>query len=284
MQIFSDNPTAWRRREAPPPELPAFIDYRRREGLEPLTIHASYLINLAGSTQPFAAQSRSGLAHELRRAEVYGARMVNTHIGSHRQEGADAGIRQVCANVKAVLADSPPTAQLVLENSAGSGDELGATVEELARILDGVQAPVERLGFCLDTAHLWGAGYDVAAPEGADAVIGRFDVLIGLERLSLIHLNDSRAPLGSRWDRHEHVGAGQIGPIGLGTLLRDHRLRSAVFILETPGFDDGYDAVNMRRARALFRGAETLPRLPAAAFRLTRRSSRASPVRLRAAG
>ena len=108
-------------------------------------------------------------------------------------------------------------------------------------------------------------------------VLDRFDALIGLERLRLIHLNDSKAPLASRWDRHEHIGAGAVGPEGLGALLRDPRLRDVTFILETPGVDEGYDIVNLRRARLLYAGAETLPRLPAAAFRLTRKSTRTRP-------
>ncbi len=152
-------------------------------------------------------------------------------------------------------------------------------MEELAEILEqvaalrGDQAP--RLAFCLDTAHLWGAGYDISTPRGATAVIDRFAELVGLERLALVHLNDSKSALGSRTDRHEHVGGGQIGHAGLGTLLRDARLAAGTtFILETPGTDEGFDAVNLRRVRQLYAGAETLPVLPPRAFRVTRRASR----------
>jgi len=160
---------------------------------------------------------------------------------------------------------------------------MGASIEELARILDGMGPASDRLGFCLDTAHLWGAGYDLATGEGAMSVTDRFAEVIGLDRLALVHLNDSKAPRGSRWDRHEHVGAGQIGPEGLGALIRDPRLRGTTFILETPGVDEGYDAVNMRRARMLYSGATSLPALPAAAFKLNRRSTRAMPPRERLA-
>ena len=274
LQIFNDNPTAWRRRESLPPDVARFIEYRRRERIEPLVIHASYLINLAGTAEPFARHSRAGLAHEMQRAQLYGATIVNTHIGSHRQEGTDAGLRQIRANVQAVLADAPDGVRLTLENAAGGGDEMGASIEELARIIDGIGAASDRLAFCLDTAHLWGAGYEIGSAEGAIAVIDRFAELIGLDRLALVHLNDSKAPRGSRWDRHEHVGAGQIGPEGLGAVLRDPRLRQTTFILETPGVDDGYDAVNLRRARMLYSGVAELPRLPAAAFKLNRRSTR----------
>lgn len=281
IQVFSDNPTAWRRRSEPPPDAPAFVEFCATEGIAPVAIHASYLINLAGSAEPFASQSLGGLVHELRRAPAYGATLVNTHIGSHRGAGHEAGIRRVCENVAAILTETPPSVRLVLENSAGGGDAVGAAIEDLARILQGVRGDTSRLAFCLDTAHLWGAGYDVSTTEGAATVMDRFDELLGLNRLALVHLNDSRSLLGSRTDRHEHVGAGRIGPIGLGVILRDPRLTAngTAFMMETPGVDDGYDAVNVRRAWLLYGGAVDLPALPPRAFRLTRRSTRVGPAR-----
>ena len=279
LQIFSDNPTAWRRRPEPPSNAAEFVEYCARSGID-TSIHASYLINLAGSAEPFATQSREGLAHELQRAPAYGATLVNTHIGSHRGAGAEAGLRRIVESVEAVLADSPASVRLVLENSTGGGDLVGSRIEDLAAILERTGPGSERLAFCLDTAHLWGAGYDVSTAAGATAVVDRFDELIGLNRLPLIHLNDSRSPLGSRTDRHEHIGAGQIGPEGLGALLRDPRLADATFIMETPGADEGWDAVNLRRAWSLWGGASELPTLPPKAFRTNRRSTRmAGPKR-----
>lgn len=277
LQIFSDNPTAWRRRPDPPRDAPPFIEYAAAEGIAPVVIHASYLINLAGTAEPFATQSRLGLIHEMQRARQWGASIVNTHIGSHRGMGHLAGLRRIVENVQDVLDQSPPDVILALENSAGGGDNLGSTIEELARILDGVRIGTERLAFCLDTAHLWGAGYDLSTAEGAAGVVARFDELIGLDRLALVHLNDSRSILGSRTDRHEHLGAGLIGPTGLGALLRDTRLKDTTFIMETPGVEEGYDAVNVRRARLLYEGAAELPVLPPRAFRLNRRASRGQP-------
>jgi deoxyribonuclease-4 len=274
LQIFSDNPTAWRRRSEPPLQAPAFVDYGAREGLRTIAVHASYLINLAGTAEPFATRSREGLITEMRRAPSYGATIVNTHIGSHRGAGAAGGLARIVDNIRAILASSPPGVRLVLENSSGGGDMLGSSIEELARILEGVGADPDRLAFCLDTAHLWGAGYDISSAEGALAVIDRFDELISIERLPLLHLNDSRSELGSRTDRHEHVGAGRIGPEGLGALLRDPRLQRASFVMETPGVDEGWDAVNMRRAWLLWGGAMELPALPPKAFHTSRRSTR----------
>ena len=280
LQIFSDNPTAWRRRPEPPADAAAFIDYAAREGIETISIHASYLINLAGSAEPFASQSRAGLIVEMQRAPQYGATLVNTHIGSHRGVGADAGLRRIIESVRAILAESPPSVRLVLENSSGGGDLLGSRVEELAQILEGVgvTAGSDRLAFCLDTAHLWGAGYDISSVGGAAAVVDRFKELIGLDRLPMVHLNDSRSSLGSLADRHEHVGAGRIGPVGLGAFLRDPRLASTTFIMETPGTDEGYDAVNLRRAYQLWNGATELPVLPPKAFKTNRRSTRSGPA------
>jgi len=276
IQIFSDNPTAWRRRAEAPADALAFVAYCASAGIG-VAIHASYLINLAGAREPFASQSRAGLVVEMQRAPLYGATMVNTHIGSHRGVGAEVGLRSIVENVRAALESSPSSVRLVLENSAGGGDLLGSRIEKLAEIMDLVGADADRLGFCLDTAHLWGAGYDISSDSSAVAVVDRFEALLGLDRLAMVHLNDSRSLLGSRTDRHEHVGAGQIGAVGLGAFLRDPRLASTTFIMETPGADEGYDAVNLRRAFLLWRGALELPELPPKAFRTNRRSTRVAP-------
>jgi deoxyribonuclease-4 len=196
--------------------------------------------------------------------------------------GHQAGLRRIVESVTAILDQTPRETALVLENSSGGGDNIGSTIEQLAEILEGVAVAdprrADRLAFCLDTAHLWGAGYDIATAEGAIAVLDRFAELIGIDRLRLVHLNDSRAERGSRNDRHEHVGAGLIGPAGLGAILRDPRLPAQTAVmLETPGVDEGYDAVNIRRALLLYGGAEELPVLPPKAFKLNRRSTRAGP-------
>ena len=281
IQVFADNPTAWRRRSAPPKELPAFRAALEQHGITPVAIHAAYLVNLAGDDHEFAARSAAVVEAELRAAPGYGATMVNVHTGSHRETSVAAGIRRLTRTIATVLErieDGPDAAALVLENAAGGGWSVGTSVGELARIADAAAAmgvPEHRLGFCLDTAHAWGAGIRMHRTDAIDAFLDDFDRRIGLRRLRLVHLNDSRAELGSRHDRHEHLGAGKIGAAGLGHLLREPRLRHVPFIAETPGMDEGYDAINIARARAMFAG-EPLEELPAAAFEIRGSRSRAA--------
>jgi deoxyribonuclease IV len=281
LQVFVDNPTAWRRRTELPADLPAFRQRLGELGLGPLAIHAAYLVNLAGPDPELFERSVGVLVREMEVAPAYGARFVNVHIGSHRGSGAAAGTTRIADGVQRVLdavPDGPDGPVLVLENSAGGGDAIGTTVEELAAILEAIAGrgiPPARVGICLDTAHLWGAGYDVATPEGVDGIVTEFDRRIGLGRLHMIHLNDSKSARGSRTDRHQHLGAGQLGPDGLARLLVHPALAGVAYYLETPGMDDGYDAVNLGRARDLARGV-ALEQLPDHALDLAGSRARAA--------
>jgi deoxyribonuclease-4 len=265
LQVFSDNPTAWHRRSAPPVELPAFRTRVQALGLGPLSIHASYLINLAGSDDELWRRSIDLLVSELRVAPTFGARFLNIHIGSHRGAGTAEGMRRVGAGIAAAFAEvdeSPDATVLVLENSAGAGDGLGVDVPELAGVLEACVAhgvDLDRLGFCLDTAHAWGAGHRLGEPEGVDAYLDEFDDRIGLGRLRIVHLNDSRAERGSRTDRHEHLGKGMIGVAGMRRVLTHPGLAHVTYYLETPGMDEGYDVVNLARARAIAAGEALEP-------------------------
>ncbi len=335
LQVFSDNPTAWRRRTALQPELPAFRATLVRGGIAPLAIHGSYLINLAGPDPIYHERSFTMLAAELRTARRFGATLVNVHIGSHGGAGVDAGIERLVHAVALALelsehdepigSDEPgeagpeggggpeagtrevdgpdidapggdppggdppalgPPATITLENGAGGGGGLGLDIVELAAIaaaLDSAGVPRDRVGFCLDTAHAWGAGHDLSDPDATDALLEAFADRIGLDRLPLAHLNDSRSELGSRVDRHEHLGAGRIGPAGIAHLLRHERLAGATYIIETPGMDEGYDAINVARAMALARGEPMAPLPPGAlslgGSRARAATPRAEPVR-----
>ncbi len=283
IQVFSDNPTSWRRRPELPRELPAFRARLAALDIAPVSIHAPYLVNLAGPEQELFERSVRVMVHELRVADAYGARFVNMHVGSHRGAGPVAGIDRLATGLRRVfdeLGGEAGGVLLVLENGAGGGFGMGSSIEELAEIEHAaVTAGVDRdrLGFCLDAAHLWGAGYPVGEPAGVDDTLAEFDAALGLASLRMVHLNDSRSERGSRMDRHEHVGAGAIGGAGLGRFLVHPRLDHVVYIVETPGMDAGYDAVNIRRALDLALGRELEP-LPPAAFEVHSSKGRSAPA------
>ena len=269
LQVFADNPSAWRRRAVLPAELPAFRDRLVAEDILPLAVHGPYLLNLAASDETIWERSVATLAADLRTAAAWGTPFLNVHIGSHRGHGTDVGVARIAEAVRRALAEVPPepgSPRLVLENSAGGGDGLGGTVEELAAIQEAIAAAgadVGRVAFCLDTAHAWGAGYAISHPEEVDRLLVGLARALGPRRIVMVHLNDSKAALGSHVDRHEHIGAGTIGPDGLRAVLLHPELAGVPFYLETPGMDEGFDAVNMARVRALLTGSP-LPELPAA--------------------
>jgi deoxyribonuclease-4 len=285
-QVFVDNPTAWKRRSRPPRWLPEFKARLGELDVRPVAVHASYLVNLAGHEPRFRQSSLDVLSSDMAAAREYGASIVNVHIGSHRDTSIEEGIERVAAGVAEVLRrsrrDSGEIAEplLTLENAAGGGWSIGSSIEQLASIAEraaSIGVAGHRFAFCLDVAHAWGAGVAMDDPDGIDAWLEAFDRELGLDRLAMVHLNDSRSERGSRGDRHEHVGAGRIGPRGLAHLLRHPRLREKPFVLETPGMDEGYDAINLERCRMLIAG-EPLPPLPPEAFRLSRRTAASGPA------
>jgi deoxyribonuclease-4 len=285
IQVFSDNPTAWQRRTLPLPHAAEFRQRIAAADIGPVAIHASYLVNLAGPNDELFRLSAGLLRHELEHAHELGAAFVNVHIGSHRGTGVDCGIRRLVDGLEiardglgdpsaapgepaepgepvgvgvGVGAGAGGSLRLVLENASGGGASIGSTIEEIASILEAAtsRGVAGRLGFCLDSAHLWGAGYDVGDPDAIDGVIDRFDELVGLDRLAMIHLNDSHAPKGSRHDRHAHLGEGLIGRRGLAHLLCHPALAHVAYYVETPDTELGYDAVNVARLEDLAAGRE----------------------------
>ena len=288
VQIWTDNPTAWRRRQEQPKALEEFRDRLRSGGVASIAVHAPYLINLCGADEDFWQKSIDTVVNELRVARLYGADAVVMHIGSHRGMGREAGIDRLIEGLRVVQeqtsADyldetSPRMPRLVLENSAGTGDGIGATLEDLSDILDAAAAVhlrPDRLGVCHDTAHLWGAGYDVSNDDGVDDLVSRIDDLLGRENVVMVHLNDSRTLLGSHLDRHEHIAAGELGDAGLRGLLTHPWLQTLPTYLETPGMDVGYDKINLDRARQLIDG-ETPGTLPPEAFEVRSSRSRSAP-------
>jgi len=283
LQVFVDNPTAWRRRSEPSKEGPAFRARLAELDIGPVAVHASYLVNLAGPEADFFSRSVEVLASDLRAAPGFAARFVNVHAGSHRGAGPDAGVARLADGLALVLAEvdgGPGAPMVVIENSPGSGFGIGTDVGGLAHIAEALAArgiATGRVGFCLDTAHAWAAGIDLSDPDAIDAFLAGFDGRIGLDRLVMLHLNDSKSTLGSHLDRHDHLGAGQIGAAGLGHLLRHPRLAHAVYYLETPGMDEGYDAINVARAYDIAAG-RPLAELPPEAMTLRGSRARSGPA------
>ena len=264
LQLFTGNPTGWKRPAELSPKVDAFRKRYRELGLGPLSIHGAYLSNLATPDPAVHAKTLDMLAYELTVAPAYGAFGVNVHIGSHRGAGDVAGIANVVDTIRTVLDRVPDNGvQLVLENGAGAGDGIGDSIEQLADIADGLAAagvPAHRVGYCLDTAHLQGAGIALGDDEGVARLLAAFDARIGLGRLAMVHFNDSDVELGSRRDYHEHLGIGRVGGRALSALLRDPRLAAVPFYLETPT-EEGLDAANVERGELLAAGELALPPL-----------------------
>lgn len=237
IQIFSGNPMGWKPSHHDPQEVEAFRSALLQHDVSPVYVHSPYLVNLAAPNPVVWAKSRETLSTAVALAETLGARYVVTHLGSHVGTGLEAGTDRVVEALSAVL-EAPAGPILLLENSPGSRNELGSYFEDLGDLLkrlDGVRA---RLGVCLDTAHLWGAGYDLSSPLGVDETLAKFHRLVGLDRLHGVHANDSSVARGSRWDLHVSPGDGQIGIEGFRALVAHPLLVDMSYILELPRVHD----------------------------------------------
>ncbi|HEX7736309.1 MAG TPA: deoxyribonuclease IV [Ktedonobacteraceae bacterium] len=234
IQIFASNPTAWSPTRGGEEDCAAFAQAARQYDLAPVVLHAPYLINLAAPDGIVWEKSIALLRWTLQRGALLGATSAVLHVGSHKGAGVEAGVERIAQAIERILPETPPEVRLLLENSVGAGNTLGGPFEELAQVLDRLPAYATRLGVCLDTAHLWGAGHDISSPVAVQTVLDSFHSLIGLPRLKVLHLNDTEKSLASHRDVHARVGEGIIGNEGLSALLRDPRLAHVVVLLETP--------------------------------------------------
>jgi deoxyribonuclease IV len=254
VQIFVKNQLRWTGRRLDESEV---LEFRRElvaSGLRTACAHANYLINLATPDADERARAVSALVDDLERAERLGLPFVVLHPGSHRGAGAEEGLARLIDALDQVAHRTEGwEVQVALENTAGAGHALGSRAQELGAILGRVRRP-ERLALCVDTCHLFAAGYDIRTPRRFAAVLAEFDRSVGLGRLAAFHLNDSKTGLGSKLDRHENIGAGRIGLTAFRFLLRHPRLGRLPMILETPKHDDG-DARNLATLRGLRRGS-----------------------------
>jgi deoxyribonuclease-4 len=252
MQMFVKNNMQWFARPLEREEIKAFLKHAQRKQIEAAFAHSSYLINLAATNPQFHANSLRALAEELTRAHQLELPFLVLHPGAHLGAGEDAGIEKIVASIDAIWAVIPKVkTKIALETTAGQGSCLGDRFEHLAAIIENVREP-ERLCVCLDTAHVFEAGYDIGSEAGVKKMFREFDRVVGLDRLAAIHLNDSKTALGSRVDRHEHIGKGKIGLDAFRFIMRDKRFRKIPKVLETPkGKELAEDVENMKTLRGL---------------------------------
>jgi apurinic endonuclease (APN1) len=252
MQIFVKNNMQWFARPLRREEIRVFLDHVQRGELLSIFAHANYLINLAATNPQFHANSIRALSEELIRADQLRLPFVVLHPGAHLGAGEEAGLEKVVESIDRVLAGLPKIkTRIALETTAGQGSCLGNKFEQLAYIIKRVREP-ERLCVCLDTAHVFAAGYDISSESSLRKTLSEFDRAVGPDRLAAIHLNDSKTGCGSRVDRHEHIGKGRIGLDAFRFIMRDRRFRQVPKVLETPkGNDLREDVMNLKTLRGL---------------------------------
>jgi deoxyribonuclease-4 len=257
IQIYAQSPRMWRPYNHNDEALDSYAALEAASTVEATYCHAPFLINLATDNEALAAQSLECLVHNLVIGTRIGAQGVVLHVGSHKGSGFDGVVKGVSALLSRALETAAATAgrdscMLLLENCAGTGGVIGRTFDELGRLIDACGGD-ERLGVCIDTQHLFASGVPFSNREESDAAISTFDETVGLERLRLIHLNDSKVPFGSNRDRHENLGDGEIGKRALGWFLSHPALASVPAVLEVPGAGDGPRASDMATARSILK-------------------------------
>jgi deoxyribonuclease IV len=263
LQIFTKSAGQWRARPLPAEEVAEFRRRVEASGIHPVVAHNSYLINLAAAAPALRAQSIAALGEELDRAELLGLDGLVMHPGSYTTGTEQQGLRLIAEALAGLLAARPRgRTRVLLEHTAGQGTNLGHRFEHLAAILQDLDGS-PRLGVCLDTCHLLTAGYDVCSDQGYADTFREFDRVVGIDRIQVFHLNDSKKPCGSRIDRHEHIGKGCLGLEPFRRLLNDARFDALPMLLETPKLEtpaskrrsdaDPWDARNLRTLRKLIR-------------------------------
>jgi len=251
MQIFSRDPRQWRKSRLKPADIEEFRKRREKSNISLVFIHIPYLINLASPYNILYNGSIRACIEDIREAETLGAEYIVTHMGSHKKSGEVPGIKKITQALNKILdRTAKSSVSLLLENTSGSGSWLGYKFEHQRLIIDGIEDK-KRIGVCFDTCHAYVAGYDLASAEGYNATIAELDELVGLKKLGLIHLNDTRDKLASHRDRHEHIGKGRIGLEGFRRMICDPRLKDVAFILETPKDSDDADRINLQVVRKL---------------------------------
>ncbi|MBI1802969.1 MAG: deoxyribonuclease IV [Ignavibacteriae bacterium] len=256
LQVFTKNSNQWNAKPLTDEDIASYkMAASKSTIIAPVVAHDSYLINLCAKDTALLQRSRRAFVDELKRCEALGIPYLNFHPGAHTGQGEEEGITRIIESLNWAHEETKGfKVKSVLETTAGQGSAIGYRFEHLQQIIDGVDEP-ERMAVCIDTCHIFAAGYDISTEKGYDETMKEFDAIIGLERLAAIHTNDSKKPLGSRVDRHEHIGKGAIGELGFRMLMQDERLANIPKILETPkGEDLKEDKMNLSVLRKLAEG------------------------------
>jgi len=250
IQIFTASPRQWRSKPLPDEAVAVFRSVCAEYEIDQVVAHDSYLINLAAPEGEIRDKSRTAFFEEMERAEALGIRYLVTHMGAHLGEGVDVGIERLIESIDLLHSQTEGSAvQVALETPAGQGTTLGASLEQFPRIFDGVRNP-ERLVVCMDTCHMFAAGYDLRTEEAVLATLEMVDSFIGLDRLRVVHCNDALKDFGSHVDRHAHIGEGKIGEAAFRYLVNEPRLQDKLFIIETPEAETMH-AINLAKLKSL---------------------------------
>jgi len=250
IQFFSRNPRGWKYGPLDEKESETFQASIQSSSLFPVFLHLPYLPNIASLRSPFYSRSVDSIATDLERAAQLGAQYLIIHIGHRLDSSEDEAVSAVSQGIHQALKRVKNSVILLLENTAGQGSEIGSTFEQIRAIIERVDEN-DRVGICLDTAHSFEAGYDLSNKDGIERTLETLDHTVGLKRLHLFHLNDSKTPLGSHKDRHWHIGEGHIGLKGFRYLINHPLLRHVPGIMETPRTDTVEDLKNMKVIRGL---------------------------------
>ena len=235
-QFFTRNPRGGKAKEINEDDVKAFLEYSKEHGINRILAHAPYTLNACSADSGIREFAKNTMADDLKRMEYTPGNYYNFHPGSHVGQGVEVGIDFIAEMLNEILTKEQTTTVL-LETMAGKGSEVGRSFEEIKKIIDKVELK-EKLGVCLDTCHIWDAGYDIV--NDFDAVLDEFDNIIGLDKLKAIHLNDSKNDKASHKDRHEKIGEGKIGLEAITKIINNERIKQLPFYLETPNEIDGY--------------------------------------------
>lgn len=251
MQIFSRSPRTWRNTFLDKEDIEEFKKRRQDFSIKQVFIHIPYLINLASPNHELYEASIRAYIEDIQEADKLEADYLVIHMGSHKDTSEEAGVKRFIAALNRVLEKTKDAkVGLLLENTSGSGSWLGYKFSHQRKIIEGLKHK-ERIGLCLDTAHAYLAGYDISTLSGLKEILNEIEVMVGIEKVRLIHLNDAKDKLGSRHDRHEHIGKGNIGLAGMRNIINHHRLKNKPFILETPKDTPSADKINLEAVRRL---------------------------------